>query len=180
MDGATNNAVVLAALLRHHSAGCGCRKKLHSHHVHEVSSTLGVLCHHEQSSVMKTCKPCRVLCVCVVERVRGSRGEQSICITAKACDANFYQCDRKMQSHDRSYQQLPSDDCQQTSHQLSELAWKHAYLGVVRLHNNGTRLIPTHELVTDGCSISDHAYLTYFIEPASSQSVGWISARQYI
>ena len=118
---------------------------------------------------MKTCKPCRVLCVCVVERVRGSRGEQSICITAKACDANFYQCDRKMQLHDRCYQQLPSDDCQQTSHQLSELAWKHAYLGVVRLHNNGTRLIPTHELVTDGCSSSDHAYLTYFIEPASSR-----------
>ena len=68
-------------------------------------------------------------------------------------------------------------------HQMSELTWKHAYLGVVRLHNNGTRLMPTHELATDGCSSSDHAYLTYFIEPASSQSVACgldLSAPSYL
>ena len=48
MDGATNNAVVVATLLRHHLAGCGCRKQLHTHQIHSVSSTLGVLCHHDQ------------------------------------------------------------------------------------------------------------------------------------
>ena len=42
------------------------------------------------------------------------------------------------------------------------LAWERARLG--------TRLIATHELVIEDRSGNDHAYLTYLIEPATSQS----------
>ena len=66
------------------------------------------------------------------------------------------------------------------------LAWERARLG--------TRLIATHELVIEDRSSNDHAYLTYLIEPATSQSAlrclsavlcrvrspGWTSARQYL
>ena len=78
---------------------------------------------------------------------------------------------------------LLSEAAERSHIRSTRLAWERARLGA--------RLIAMHELVIEDRSSSDHAYLTYLIEAATSQSalrclsavgcaVGWTSARQYL